>query len=408
MKTLKALIKYSKHKSLEYLQGYLCGISCLPHVYDFDDLIRIHFNELTTEQLSNAQRLIDHAVIKLDADFEFGLFSLPKKCVLTKKNYEAGLQENAPLVQWSKGILLGLKQTNKNKLKQGQKQALNDLQTELTLFTSLENAKQQMPIMGDMFESMLIQRKKYLSTLIHNFRFELHEMDYIAQNDFYDSEEVFNEFMDETDEEQDELNELLHEILQDSSLTVLPILNDMIAEIEKVHITTEFITQNSGVFWLMEETQTYMMLCAHRAYVYAEHKQYDKSLEQMHILLKLNPNDNQGVRYTLANVLCITKQWADLKKLETEFPDEFITFTAAKALRLYAEQGDSKQAQTAKKQLKRENKHFMKILTGQEKSTYAEDYFKPGDKSEVGMYLNCFGKQAWLANEGSLFWLRKK
>jgi hypothetical protein len=128
----------------------------------------------------------------------------------------------------------------------------------------------------------------------------------------------------------------------------------------------------------------------------------------MDILLKLNPNDNQGVRYTLVNVLCITKHWAELKNLEKEFPDEFITFTAAKALRLFAEQGDSKQAQSAKKHLKSENKHFMKILTGQEKSTYTEDHFKPGDKSEVGMYLNCFGKQAWLANEGSLFWLRKK
>ena len=347
-------------------------------------------------------------MIKLDAEFENGEFKLPKKCVLTKKDYKAGLQENAPLVLWSKGTLLGLKQTNKSKLKLGQKQALKDLQAELTLFTSLENAKQQMPIVGDMFESMLIQRKKYLSTLIHNSRFELHEMDDISISDFYDSEEVYNEFMDEIDEEQDELNELLTEILQDSSLTVLPILNDMIAEIEKVHITTEFIAQNSGVFWLMQDTQTYMMLCAHRAYVYAKHKQYDKSLEQMQILLKLNPNDNQGVRYTLANVLCITKQWAELQKLETEFPDEFITFTAAKALRLFAEQGDSKQAQTAKKQLKNENKHFMKILTGQEKVAELNEYFQPGDKSEVSMYLDCFGKQAWLANEGSLFWLRKK
>ena len=128
----------------------------------------------------------------------------------------------------------------------------------------------------------------------------------------------------------------------------------------------------------------------------------------MQTLLKLNPNDNQGVRYTLTNLLCITKNWDAQKKLEQDFPDEFISFSATKALRLFAQQGDSKEAQKVKKQLKNDNKHFMKILTGQEKVAELNEYFKPGDKSEVSMYLDCFGKEAWLANEGSLFWLRKK
>ncbi|SFD61655.1 UPF0149 family protein [Pseudoalteromonas denitrificans] len=408
MKTLKSLIKYSKHNSLEYLQGYICGLVCSPYEYNLDKLLKQLFNALTPKQKDDIQSVIDYSVIKLNTDFEFGVFKLPKKCVLSVKDYKESLQPNTPLVDWCNGALQGLKQINKSKLKKDQKQILTELENELITFTSLENAQHQLVNSGEMFERFLYDKKRSLSTQIHNLRFELDELECLSQEDFFDDEEEFLDFMTELDEEPDEFEELLNNILLDTNITVIPLINDMIADIERIQITKEFIEQNTGVFWLMEETRSYMLLCAHRAYVLAKHKQYDPAIEQMQTLLKLNPNDNQGVRYTLTNLLCITKNWDTQIQLEQDFPDEFINFTATKALRLFAQQGDSKAAQKIKKQLKSENKHFMKILTGQEKVAELNEYFQPGDKSEVSMYLDCFGKEAWLANEGSLFWLRKK
>lgn len=67
------------------------------------------------------------------------------------------------------------------------------------------------------------------------------------------------------------------------------------------------------------------------------------------------------------------------------------------------------QAKQYKKKLKQLNKHFIKILTGQEKlKDEGFDFYSPGSKEEVALYLNSLGKQAWIAAEGSLFWLRKK
>lgn len=407
MKTLKALLKYSgKQTTLEFVQGYICGLVFSPQEYNFDKLVKHLFKVLTPEHQIQAQKLVDQTMYKLEVDFEQAQFKLPKKCVLSKKDYLASLQPDSALVQWCNGALLGLTQINKSKLKKEHKQILSVLKDGLITFTSLDNAKQQLAVPEDMFEHFLHERKRNLSIQIHNAHFKLNEFEqdaWFTNNDYFEMDDLVEPF----DEETSEIEEMLNIILADESLAVLPILDDMIDEIERLHITKQFIKQNTGLFWLMPETQSYMMLCAHRAYVCAKYKQYDNAIKHMQTLLTLNPNDNQGIRYTLTNLLCITKNWEQQQKLEQAFPDEFLTFTATKALRLFVQQGDSKAAQKVKKQLKSDNKHFMKILTGQEKVSSGSEYFQPGDKSEVTMYIDCFGKQAWLANEGSLFWLRK-
>ena len=109
------------------------------------------------------------------------------------------------------------------------------------------------------------------------------------------------------------------------------------------------------------------------------------------------------------NCYIIKGQWQKLDAFLADFDSEELHATASRALSEFHKKGDSSQAKQYKKQLKQLNKHFIKILTGQEKLKIDQiEFYSPGSKEEVAIYLNSLGKQAWIATEGSLFWLRKK
>ena len=174
-------------------------------------------------------------------------------------------------------------------------------------------------------------------------------------------------------------------------------------------ITKQFIKDNTGHFWLMHETRPYMQLRAHRARINALHGNIPAAQTELEELLVLNPNDNQANRYLLMNCYIINGEWQKLNAFLANFDSEELHATASRALSEYHKNGESSKAKQYKKQLKQLNKHFIKILTGQEKLKSNDlDFYTPGSKEEVGVYLESLGKQAWIATEGSLFWLRQK
>ena len=48
----------------------------------------------------------------------------------------------------------------------------------------------------------------------------------------------------------------------------------------------------------------------------------DEAVAHLQEMLRLNPNDNQGVRYTLASWLLLTDRDDDLERLLGQYPDE--------------------------------------------------------------------------------------
>lgn len=222
-----------------------------------------------------------------------------------------------------------------------------------------------------------------------------------------DEAEFNNSFLDEEPDEFDQLDELLELVLADTELTALEPIQ-MLLEVMEGLITKQYIKDNAGHFWGLHETRPYMMLRAHRAKIHALHGYTQKAQSELEDLLKLNPNDNQANRFLLMNCLIINKEWGKLDALLADFDFQELHTTASLALSAFVKHGDSKPANDYKEMLKQQSKHFVKILTGQEKLKEQPPYYSPGSKEEVGVYLDSLGKQAWISVPASLFWLRKK
>jgi predicted Zn-dependent protease len=93
-----------------------------------------------------------------------------------------------------------------------------------------------------------------------------------------------------------------------------------------------------------------MQLRSRRAGINFEKGQIKEAAEELKELIVLNPNDNQGLRILLSSWLMIQHNWSGLADLLALYVDEMsLPMLAAKALMLYAQEGDSTKANKAKK-----------------------------------------------------------
>jgi len=74
--------------------------------------------------------------------------------------------------------------------------------------------------------------------------------------------------------------------------------------IEKAYQETQrlFPVWPKRMEWGILENRPYMRAIQYRADLYADAKEDEKAIELYRLLLQLNPNDNQGVRYTLSGI----------------------------------------------------------------------------------------------------------
>ena len=99
--------------------------------------------------------------------------------------------------------------------------------------------------------------------------------------------------------------------------------------------------QYAGHFWGFLETRPYMRARAGLAGALLQLGDVDGALAHYRDMLKLNPNDNQGIRYVLAG--CLLRQGNDgaLKELLADYEDERAFWLYTRALAAFREGGDS-------------------------------------------------------------------
>jgi tetratricopeptide (TPR) repeat protein len=134
----------------------------------------------------------------------------------------------------------------------------------------------------------------------------------------------------------------------------------------------------------------------------------DGALAHYRDILKLNPNDNQGIRYVLAGCLRTQENDSALKELLAEHEDASAFWLYTRALVAFRYRGASNERGAA---LVRDawsaNEHVPAILAGAKDPVISDNgYVTMGGLDEATYYVTQCGA-AWHRTPGAVAWLTK-
>jgi hypothetical protein len=165
--------------------------------------------------------------------------------------------------------------------------------------------------------------------------------------------------------------------------------------------------QYAGHFWGVLETRPYMRARLGLAHSLWATGRRDEAVGHLQDMLRLNPGDNQGIRYTLAGFLLFLDRDDDLGRVLDQYPDEgSAAWAYTRALLAFRRQGDSVEARRLLKQARKANKHVPAYLLGEKFPPQREpSYYSPGDENEALEYIGSF-LAGWKGTPGAIAWLR--
>jgi tetratricopeptide (TPR) repeat protein len=169
----------------------------------------------------------------------------------------------------------------------------------------------------------------------------------------------------------------------------------------------EAFQRGAGHFWGLLETRPYMRARLGLAHSLWTTGHREDAMQHLRDMLRLNPGDNQGVRYTLAGFLLFLDRDDALAHLLQQHPDEALAAWAyTKALLAFRLQGDTIESRRLLKEAKRTNKHVPAYLLGDKFPPHEQsDSYSPGAESEALQYVGSF-MAGWKATPGAIAWLR--
>ncbi len=132
----------------------------------------------------------------------------------------------------------------------------------------------------------------------------------------------------------------------------------------------------------------------------------EKTLQEM---LRLNPSDNQGVRYELLDQLLESGRDKEAKELVKAYNnDGSAAWAFGRALLQFRTSGDNEKSRQLLKSAVECNPHVAAYLTGAKAMPRKlPAYYGMGDDSEAAVYA-LTGKAPWAATTGALDWLTSK
>jgi len=164
--------------------------------------------------------------------------------------------------------------------------------------------------------------------------------------------------------------------------------------------------EDAGHFWGIIETRPYMRARAGLASCLWQLGERQAAIEHYADMLRLNPGDNQGIRYVLAN--CLLRQGDDiaLAKLLDQYKDDAMAeWLYTRALLAFRREGAGKKANAALKKALKENEFVPAYLLGKKRlPRQLPDYIGFGDENEAVSYA-AGALAIWRETPGALDWL---
>jgi tetratricopeptide (TPR) repeat protein len=167
--------------------------------------------------------------------------------------------------------------------------------------------------------------------------------------------------------------------------------------------------ENVGYFWGMMETRPYMRARAGLAACLWQLGERQQAIEHYTDMLRLNPGDNQGLRYTLATALLEEGADEALGKLLKQYKeDAAAAWSYNYALWIFRQRGAGFQANRALKKALEANPFVPPYLLGRKRlPKRLPEYIGFGDESEAVDYV-MDAISAWQKTAGALEWLAKQ
>ncbi len=169
----------------------------------------------------------------------------------------------------------------------------------------------------------------------------------------------------------------------------------------------EGFKEYAGQFWGSLETRPYMRARAGLAHTLLKLGDTDGAIEHFRAMLRLNPNDNQGIRYSLAGCLLRSDATAALNELLADYADEASAFWLyTKALVAFRARGpNDREAVALARAAWSANRHVVAIMAGAKPPVFRDDgYITDGGPDEATDYVVACGV-AWHRTPGAVDWL---
>ncbi|MCM2536059.1 SEC-C metal-binding domain-containing protein [Neobacillus pocheonensis] len=166
-----------------------------------------------------------------------------------------------------------------------------------------------------------------------------------------------------------------------------------------------FFKENKGHFWGLIETRPFMRAKLHYAEALYQLGKINEAAKQYEEILELNPNDNQGARYSLFIAYLDKGNLRNAHKLLEQYEEGTAQGLYNKLLLELLEHGFTTKATELLKEAKNQNKHVMAFLTGKKRlPKLAPDYYGFGDENEAIIYADMH-LQLWEKMMGLQEWL---
>jgi len=168
----------------------------------------------------------------------------------------------------------------------------------------------------------------------------------------------------------------------------------------------EAFQKDVGHFWGLIDTRPYMRAREGLASVLWTMGRRDEAIGHLQDMLRLNPNDNQGVRDTLVGWLLAEGSHEKLVRLLEQYDEDSATWAYTKALVAFRQHGDTAETRKLLKLAKTANKHVPAYLLSQKPLPRERpDYYSPGDRNEAILYV-VSALSGWRETPGATAWLK--
>lgn len=169
----------------------------------------------------------------------------------------------------------------------------------------------------------------------------------------------------------------------------------------------KFFKENVGHFWGLLESRPYMRARQGLANTLWEMDRGPEAVEHFRDMLRLNPSDNQGIRYSLLNLLLTLSREAEAQALLEEYEDDAMSeWLYTRTLLAFRANGPGPEATEALQAALRQNAHVPAYLTGRKRiPVRLPSYLTWGEEDEAVLYASSYLAH-WRRTPGALDWLQ--